>query len=246
MKLKSRKTHFDLTTQKYLGTTLVLGVSAFLGGCFTLQNSTTMDEMQKATSGRSVSPIVEAFVQYSGPAEKWAGPSGFVFHVDAKDPGIAQVRFEPTQPDTLVGWNPAPTPGETAPQLVMAHVPPSLTGLAREAASITQGATTVEHADHSRDRAPAAVGELIRVAGDVARDRLKQLADITQSREIASAVQGCLNPIHVRLIRADGTSVERAGCRSQQGWPGQTSRWLAQWGSASGADGSSASAAAEE
>lgn len=51
----------------------------------------------------------------------------------------------------------------------------------------------------------------------VAREVLDNLAK-SMSEETAE-FSGCLYPVRVRLVRADGSLLEKAGCRGQKGWP---------------------------
>ncbi len=61
-------------------------------------------------------------------------------------------------------------------------------------------------------RAPASQG----YAGDQAREQLAHLATALQGAE--QTFRGCLSPVRVRLIRADGSILEKHGCRGQNGW----------------------------
>lgn len=70
---------------------LLTGLAFTLAGCMSGQNHPALDEaVHQATSAQS--PIVEAYVEYAGPDEKWIGPSPVLLHVEAKDP--AQAKFE--------------------------------------------------------------------------------------------------------------------------------------------------------
>jgi hypothetical protein len=52
---------------------------------------------------------------------------------------------------------------------------------------------------------------------EAARADFARLHTALQSDE--SGVHGCLSPIKVKLLRADGALVERQACRTQPGWP---------------------------
>jgi hypothetical protein len=53
-----------------------------------------------------------------------------------------------------------------------------------------------------------------------ARERLNELANAMQdSGGAADAFRGCLYPVRARLVRTDGSVVEKQGCRAQTGWP---------------------------
>lgn len=52
------------------------------------------------------SPIVEAYVEYAGPADRWAGPVSFLLHVSARDGEkvkleVSPVSFFEKQPDAI-------------------------------------------------------------------------------------------------------------------------------------------------
>ena len=44
--------------------------------------SSTMEGINSAMEG---GPVVEAFIEYAGPSERWAGPASFVLHVVARE-----------------------------------------------------------------------------------------------------------------------------------------------------------------
>ena len=52
--------------------------------------------------------------------------------------------------------------------------------------------------------------------GETARDQLAHLATSLQGAE--QNFRGCLSPVRVRLVRADGALLEKQGCRGQNGW----------------------------
>lgn len=60
-----------------------------------------------------------------------------------------------------------------------------------------------------------AVSESLSV--EAAREELARFYASLQSRE--EIYRGCLSPIRIKLIRADGVLIERQGCRGQTGWP---------------------------
>ncbi len=55
-----------------------------------------------------------------------------------------------------------------------------------------------------------------------ARALFSELA--TQMQADAQSFSGCLYPVRVRLIRQDGSVLEKHGCRSHQGWPQAVSK----------------------
>jgi hypothetical protein len=54
------------------------------------------------------------------------------------------------------------------------------------------------------------------VPGEVARTRLAQLYTALQGQN--QNFRGCMYPVRVRMIRADGALMEKVGCRSAMGW----------------------------
>jgi hypothetical protein len=65
-----------------------------------------------------------------------------------------------------------------------------------------------------------------RPTGQVARERLNYLAESILNEK--TTVMGCLYPVRARLVRADGSVVEKFGCRSLQGWPSIASRTVSE------------------
>jgi hypothetical protein len=54
------------------------------------------------------------------------------------------------------------------------------------------------------------------MTGETARELLAKLASSLQGAE--GVFRGCLAPVRVRLVQADGTLLEKSGCRGQSGW----------------------------
>lgn len=152
------------------GVVLILALAAASQGCLSMQNS-----VDAITESMSTQPYVEAYIEYAGPQARWAGPSSFVLHVNAKqDTGPAELSVTPA---LFKKATPAPT---TANSRAPASAPgPALTG-------------------------------------EAAREQLAHLATALQGA--SEAFRGCLSPVRVRLIRADGGLVEKQGCRGQNGW----------------------------
>lgn len=143
------------------------------GGCLSMSGQTTLDAMQGDTVAQ---PVVEAYIEFAGPAERWVGPTSFILHVVAKDSGMAQIAVRP-------------------------------------ALFNKREASPAEQKDRAAGRVLASKG----MSGDSARENLATLASALQGAE--SPFKGCLLPVRVRLIRADGSLVEKQGCRGAIGWP---------------------------
>jgi hypothetical protein len=146
----------------------VIAISVQFIGCMSMQSQSTFEAIDGALN--SALPFVEAYIEYPGPKEKWAGPTTFTLNVVARDAGSARIAFAPAlfRPETE--------------------------------------ATTA-------GRAPAAQ---IGLSSDVAREHLAKLATALQGSE--GVFSGCLSPVRVRLIRADGSLLDKYGCRGQAGW----------------------------
>lgn len=119
--------------------------------------------------------VVEAYLEYVGPPEKWAGPKPFSIHVDASREGPIQIKL---------------TSAFEAPEL-------------RSWSSRTGGEFHVPGVTETR----ALLAELARL-----------------SAQKGETFQACVNPVRVRLIRADQSVVERLGCRGQGDWAAQVSQ----------------------
>ena len=138
-----------------------------LSGCLSMQSQTTVENVSGSLPQK---PFVEAFVEYRGPSDRWAGPTSFLIHIVAKDTGLAQVSVTPA----LFG-----TPSDAPTDRKLAS---------------SKGMT-----------------------GENARDLMAKLSASLQGGEVP--FRGCLSPVRVRLIRADGSLLEKAGCRAIEGWP---------------------------
>lgn len=150
-------------------------------------------QTQTSLDGTQSAPYVEVFVEYPGPQERWSGPTSFLLHVSAKDEGSAQIVTTPGWADESAGNEaPSQTPGQApAPQSVpmSARVPASALG--------------------------KAVGKR-QMSAQEARELLGNLNIALQGA--AAPFKGCMSPVRVRLVRADGALTERQGCRSEIGW----------------------------
>lgn len=73
-----------------IGGTLGLGLLVF-SSCVGQQSRTALDEM----AYQMMLPIVEAYIEYGGPQEKWAGPETFLLHIDARESTPAQLSMTP-------------------------------------------------------------------------------------------------------------------------------------------------------
>ena len=138
-----------------------LAVAWTVTGCMTGQDKTTLDLIAGSTM-----PYTEAYIEYRGPPDRWAGPANWILHVSSKDAQNPEI----TVPDA---WKAADT--------VTARKPASQT-------------TTSEES----------------------RAKIGALASAMEEED--SGYQGCLYPIHVRLIRADGFVLDKQGCRGQSHW----------------------------
>ncbi len=145
---------------------ILLGMGSLFQGCFTpTSDIITPDHPTSEAS----SPLVEAYIEYPGPHEKWAGPFSFVIHVTIRGPGKPQIMISPE------------------------ILKPQATEKKTESVG-SQGLST-----------------------EAVREELARLNAAMQEPE--RVFHGCLYPVRVSLIRADGVLIERQGCRGQLGWP---------------------------
>jgi len=137
-----------------------------------------MDELSPAQA----STFVEAYLEYVGPPDRWAGPRTLTLHLLAHDAEQASAILtpNPVTPKSAAGGD---TPSAAANSGASGHLP---------------------------------------VAQLVARAELDELGRAVLEQAIPFA--GCLYPIRVKLIRADGSLLEREGCRGNHGWPVAVSR----------------------
>lgn len=132
--------------------------------------------------------FVEAFIEYSGPRGQWAGPASFLLHVSAKEGEKVTVKVTPKDLYRQSG-------GWVD---VTSRAPAAGVPLTAPAPDVP---VTAEAAPE---------------ASEVMRDRLEGLAEaIEQSQETFRA---CVNPIRVRMVRADGAVKDWQGCRGSRGW----------------------------
>jgi hypothetical protein len=149
--------------------------------------------------------VVEAFIEHAGPAEKWAGPEPVMVQFSARDANHAYSLL--SAPEWRVGG----------------------TGADPEIKADTARAPAAQ--GHHQDAPQAAMaGEAsVRKAwkGEELRARLALFAEAVADPSATAQAGGCLYPVRVRLLRADGTVLEKAGCRASKGWPQLASRLLA-------------------
>lgn len=62
----------------------------FFSGCFSSTGDTVGDDV--SDNGM---PFTEAFLEYPGPHERWAGPQNFILHVQTKNPGNPRLTLTP-------------------------------------------------------------------------------------------------------------------------------------------------------
>lgn len=148
-------------------------VASFATGCMSMQGSSTWSAISDAIGKQ---PVVEAFIEYAGPHERWAGPQSFVLHV--------AIREGAKGPEARV---------EVSPNVLEAVNEPEMNTRAPSSLKVT---SQTGHA----------------VSAELARDYLEQFSNyVTENSQ--SEFVGCVSPVRVRLVRADGSLTERSGCR---------------------------------
>ena len=133
-------------------------------------------------------PFVEGYVEYPGPQAKWSGPASFIVHVTAKDAGDALITTIPALLSEVSSPGPLPSP----------PTPPELSQRTPAASILSQSAV------------------FKKMTSMEAREQLTRLASALQGAQ--APFKGCLSPVRVRLVKADGVIVEKQGCRSELGW----------------------------
>ncbi|HLE01768.1 MAG TPA: hypothetical protein VJB59_16015 [Bdellovibrionota bacterium] len=125
------------------------------------------------------SPFVEAYLEYVGPPQRWAGPNSVIVHIFARDSDTADIKVMPS------------------------FLRPYFARASHENRSLA-----------SPSSGPLLGNKMTRV---MAREELTRLASAMSGPE--QPFFGCLSPIRARLVRADGSVLERHGCRDTAGWP---------------------------
>ena len=72
------------------------------------------------------------------------------------------------------------------------------------------------------NRVPAAAVPRTQLSADDARAGLSEIG--SQMTSDSRTFGGCLYPVRARLVRLDGSILEKQGCRSPAGWPNSVSR----------------------
>ena len=128
-----------------------------------------------------------------------------------KDGGTKFTAEDPAKPFVEVSIEfPGPQQKWSGPQNFIVRVSTMQPG----SAEITV-APPLDHSSLSGVRTPCIESASLSV--EMAREQMLRLNSAMSLDE--STFTGCLLPIHVRLVRIDGTVVEKKGCRSPVGWP---------------------------
>jgi hypothetical protein len=157
-----------------------------MSGCSGIKTEVIKTPVTQTTDQSRNSPFIEAYLEYVGPPERWAGPSNLLVHLVAKD--LTNTEFS-VRPDLITQLG--------------------------EKAEIKEGS-----------RLPSSTSTTDRPKGQVAREKLAFLAESINTDR--TPFFGCLYPVRARLIRADGSLVEKFGCRSFQGWASVASHTVSQ------------------
>lgn len=166
----------------------LLSFIAFLSGCLGMQGQSTIDLIYEQTQSN---PFVEAYIEYSGPNARWAGPTTFSVRVLAKEAGAAEVSVSPSlfKSKAVVTSASATSLPSMAPSNGPSNAPST-----RILSSMDNKVFTSE----------------------MAREQLAFLAISMQDND--KPFKGCVSPVRARLIKSDGSILEKNGCRGQQGW----------------------------
>lgn len=176
------------------GTGVVLLATGW--GCLSMQSQSTLDGPSSTSS--SSQSYVEAYVEYPGPQFKWAGPASYILHVTAKDAGLAQITMTPELK-------------QAEKSRVESHD--------EEVTSSTRAPAAAAPMDTSAPASvppPTSVPSFRNMTSDEARAQLAYMANALQGAQ--APFRGCMSPVRVRMVRANGSILEKQGCRSEQGW----------------------------
>lgn len=167
-----------VSVRKWTGKLILLGLTLVQVSC--LGSRSTLEELGNVNG--STLPIVEAYLEYSGPSKTLSAPQSFLVHVVAKDTKTNQgnARVYVTPPDLA----------KSLPQVLAGRAPASQKQL-------------------SVERARSMLTHLSKVVQEGAKNE-KQY-------------RGCMYPVRVFLIDADGGITENRGCRGESGWEKQVS-----------------------
>jgi hypothetical protein len=189
---------------------VAVGTSLILGACVGANNASLSTVVEALEGARNPSPYVEAYVQYLGPDARWAGPALWTLHVTARDGVAPQFEVTPALPRAeRIESKPAPTGVE-----VTNRAPASALGLTQMPA--------VAVAEVS----PVASGTKTYSTEEI-RERLAHLATTVQAGE--NETRACSTVVKVRLSRADGSVVEKQGCRGSVAWSQVVSEFSAEF-----------------
>lgn len=163
-----------------------------LPGCMSAKNHPALESVEEAMK---VQPYVEAYVEFLGPKDKWIGPASYLLHVSAKEGKYAQITMSPE-------WFNVPynAVNQQKHLTTSGRAPASAIGMLNEFGKAA--------AEQEYMKAMSIEG---------ARGRIQLLSEVMQ-RSGEQSYQGCMSPVRVRLIRADGGVFEKTGCRSDSGW----------------------------
>jgi len=155
--------------------------------------SSTLSNMVDAIDGvkKNTSPFVEGYIQYPGAPAKWAGPVLWTIHVTARDGQVPQYEVTPALPVVVHH--------ETTP----AVAPKAQSEVTERGPASTLAVTTSVHAHEG-------------FSAEKVREQLGHLAEALASSE--KETQACSSSVKVRLTRADGSIVEKQGCRGVAVW----------------------------
>ncbi len=70
---------------------ILLGVTA----CSSLHEQPALDALSQIKDQAAATPFVEGYFEFVGPHAKWAGPSAWVIHIDAREGEFAKVKAQP-------------------------------------------------------------------------------------------------------------------------------------------------------
>lgn len=176
-------------------------VTTFLSACFTANHESKLGDFVEKPAPN---PVVEAFVEFVGPHRKWLGPEATQLHVVLKGGQKPSISFSP---ERLSGI--AASKSEGSPE--------------HQKAIAANAGPNAAPADAKRN--PAEVVPTVgtdSIASDPTSDKIRAALDELTNSAFSEAnnlpPKGCLYPVRLRLVRTDGTLLEKEGCRGGAAW----------------------------
>ncbi|MBC7692825.1 MAG: hypothetical protein H7222_13775 [Methylotenera sp.] len=202
--------------------------ASVLSGCISLTGTSEVLSQGKNKDGTEVaasqinhSPIVEAYLNYEAAPSKWVGPAAFVVHVQAKDSVQAEFSVRHGMHSYV-----APEVKKSTQKVIHRSLASEGGGHHHEVAAKASKTATKKEMPAVDETGESVSSYGLSLSTEVLRERLHTLAELVADEDQNPEVKGCLSPLKVRLVRSDGSVLEKEGCRNALGWPGYVSQMV--------------------